>query len=126
MTDQPNREETLALAKESATPPTRGASPIAASETDDLLKLLPNWTIDQEGERDWLTKRFQFRSYPAALQFVNTVATLSEEAGHHPRITLEWGKVTVAWHTFDVCGLHRIDFILAARIEQYLSANSTE
>ncbi|MDX1267227.1 MAG: 4a-hydroxytetrahydrobiopterin dehydratase, partial [Oceanisphaera sp.] len=36
--------------------------------------------------------------------------------------TLEWGKVTVTWWTHAIHGLHRNDFIMAARTDLLLNA----
>ncbi|WP_372241281.1 4a-hydroxytetrahydrobiopterin dehydratase [Aeromonas hydrophila] len=32
----------------------------------------------------------------------------------------KWGKVTVSWWTYKIGGLHRNDFIMAARTDQLL------
>ena len=37
--------------------------------------------------------------------------------GHHPALLTEWGKVTVTWWTHKIGGLHRNDFIMAARTD---------
>ncbi|MEA2701511.1 MAG: 4a-hydroxytetrahydrobiopterin dehydratase, partial [Candidatus Parcubacteria bacterium] len=39
-----------------------------------------------------------------------------EEEGHHPDITLSWGKVGISLSTHSVGGLSENDFILAAKI----------
>ncbi|EDY84651.1 pterin-4-alpha-carbinolamine dehydratase superfamily [Verrucomicrobiia bacterium DG1235] len=102
------------LAKEAANPPPKDATPLSDTDIQAHLEVLENWNLSTESDRTWLLKTFKFRSYLAALDFTNSVAKLAEDAGHHPRIILEWGKVTVAWHTFDIGGLHKTDFILAA------------
>lgn len=59
----------------------------------------------------------------SVLAFTNQVGQLAEEQGHHPAILLEYGKVTVRWWTHKINGLHRNDFIMAARTDQ-LNAGS--
>lgn len=59
----------------------------------------------------------------SVLAFTNQVGQLAEEQGHHPTILLEYGKVTVRWWTHKINGLHRNDFIMAARTDQ-LNAGS--
>ena len=49
--------------------------------------------------------------------FANRVAELAEQEFHHPAITVEWGKCTITWWTHKISGLHRNDFILAARCD---------
>ena len=46
------------------------------------------------------------------------VAKLADEADHHPRIVIEWGKVTIDWWTHAIGGLHRNDFVMAARVNK--------
>ena len=42
---------------------------------------------------------------------------LAEAEGHHPALLTEWGRVTVTWWTHKIRGLHRNDFIMAAKTE---------
>ncbi len=53
-----------------------------------------------------------------ALGFVNRVGELAEEQGHHPDISLAWGKVEITTWTHKINGLTESDFILAAKIDQ--------
>jgi 4a-hydroxytetrahydrobiopterin dehydratase len=61
---------------------------------------------------------FTFGNFAQALDYTNRVGTLAEEAGHHPALLVEWGKVTVSWWTHKIKGLHRNDFIMAARSDE--------
>ncbi|MDV3244097.1 MAG: 4a-hydroxytetrahydrobiopterin dehydratase [Nitrososphaerales archaeon] len=38
--------------------------------------------------------------------------------GHHPAILTEWGNVTVTWWAHKIKGLHRNDFIMAAKTDR--------
>ena len=42
---------------------------------------------------------------------------LAEEVGHHPAILTEWGKVNVRWWSHEIGGLHKSDFIMAAKTD---------
>ena len=42
---------------------------------------------------------------------------LAEEEDHHPAILLEWGRVEVTWWTHKIGGLHKNDFIAAAKTD---------
>ena len=57
----------------------------------------------------------------SGLDFVNKVADLAEEEDHHPEIVLEWGKVTVNWWSHKIKGLHKNDFIAAAKTDALFS-----
>jgi 4a-hydroxytetrahydrobiopterin dehydratase len=43
---------------------------------------------------------------------------LAEAEDHHPAIVTEWGRVTVTWWTHKIRGLHRNDFIMAAKTDR--------
>ena len=47
----------------------------------------------------------------------NVIGEMAEQEDHHPLIVLEWGKVTVEWWTHKIGGLHRNDFISAAKTD---------
>jgi len=51
------------------------------------------------------------------LRFANRVGEIAEAEGHHPAILTEWGKVNVAWWTHKIKGLHKNDFIMAAKTD---------
>ena len=109
---------TAALASETLAPCRRGMPPLAGTELASLLRQLPEWThltIDGTAQ---LQRSYSFRNFADALAFASAVGALAEAADHHPAITVEWGKVTVCWWTHVIGGLHRNDFVLAARTDQ--------
>ena len=61
---------------------------------------------------------FRFSNFAEALTFTDKVGELAETEGHHPAILTEWGRVTVTWWTHKIRGLHRNDFIMAAKTDQ--------
>ena len=95
-------------------------------ETRTLLAELPNWRVVAEEGIDQLQAAFTFADFAAALAFVNRVGALAEAADHHPRLTLEWGRVEVAWWTHAIGGLHRNDFVMAARCEEALDSLASD
>lgn len=93
------------------------APKVTEDEKQNLLKEIPDWQpVELDGEEQ-LKRVFKFRNFAEALVFTNKVADLAEAEGHHPAILLEWGKVTVRWWTHKIGGLHRNDFIMAARTD---------
>jgi len=93
----------------------RGGSPLAADEIDRLRQELPDWEVVTEAGELRLRRMFTFSDFRQALAFTNHVGELAEAEGHHPKLVTEWGRVTVEWWTHSVGGLHRNDFIMAAR-----------
>ena len=65
-----------------------------------------------------IVKDFQFRDYEATIEFVNRVADLSEEEGHHPVMHVFFSKVNIELWTHAILGLSENDFILAAKIDE--------
>ena len=65
-----------------------------------------------------LQRVFKFKNYSQALEFTNKIAAIAEQEDHHPLIVLEWGRVTVQWWTHVVKGLHKNDFIMAAKTDE--------
>ncbi len=72
--------------------------------------------LEREGIQR-LEREFAFDTFADALQFTDAVGQLAEAEGHHPALLTEWGKVTVTWWTHTIGGLHRNDFILAAKTD---------
>ena len=94
----------------------RADSPrVAADEAARLLADLPGWEIVTVDGVEQLRGTFVFENFAAALAFTNRVGALAEAADHHPLIATEWGRAVVCWWTHAIGGLHRNDFIMAAR-----------
>jgi 4a-hydroxytetrahydrobiopterin dehydratase len=73
------------------------------------LAALPQWKRDGE----IISRTFEFKDFPAAMNFVNAVAELAEQAQHHPDVDIRWNKVTLALTSHDAGGLTEKDFALA-------------
>ncbi len=96
--------------------PCRGdEAPLDDYEIGELSQQLPGWMVTEHNGVKKLERRFRFKNFAEALAFTNAVGALAEEAGHHPALLTEWGSVTVWWWTHKIKGLHRNDFIMAAR-----------
>lgn len=99
--------------------PCRGEVPPATDE--DVVafqKQVPAWGVVERDGVKQLERTFTFKNFVQALAFTNQVGDLAEEQDHHPAILTEWGKVTVTWWTHAAKGLHRNDFIAAAKTDQ--------
>jgi len=65
-------------------------------------------------------KEYRFKDFREALAFTNRVGELAESQGHHPDISLAWGKVKLTIWTHKVDGLTENDFVLAAKADRLL------
>jgi len=97
-----------------------GAPQVAQEEIPGLLAQLPDWQVIQVDGVNQLQRQFSFKNFAAALDFTNRVGELAESAGHHPALLTEWGRVTVTWWTHKIHGLHRNDFIMAAKTDRVI------
>jgi 4a-hydroxytetrahydrobiopterin dehydratase len=105
------------LAGESCVPCRGGEPTLEAREVEDLLVSVPGWRVVDHDGVGRLEREFGFADFASALDFTNRVGERAEEAGHHPALLTEWGRVTVTWWTHAIGGLHRNDFVMAARTD---------
>ncbi len=87
-----------------------------------MLAGTPAWKLEENGTR--LVRRFEFKDFKKAMEFVNRVAEIAEEQGHHPDIAIHWNKVDLVLWTHKNGGLHENDFILAAKVDRLLEEPS--
>lgn len=92
-----------------------GVDPLKADKIKEYSKAISSeWkVVDNKSIR----RQFKFRDFKEAIAFVNKVANLAEEEGHHPDFTINYSKVTLDLSTHAIGGLSDNDFIMAAKIE---------
>ena len=98
-----------------------GAPKATEAEIAELMPQIPDWQIIMIDSVPRLVRVFAFSNFSRAMAFSVKVGELAEAEGHHPAILTEWGKVTVSWWTHKIGGLHRNDFIMAAKTDQLFS-----
>jgi 4a-hydroxytetrahydrobiopterin dehydratase len=103
------------LASKTCVPCRGGTPPLKGEELDDLWRQIPGWEVVEEHH---LRRRFRFKNFREALDFVNRVGELAEEQGHHPDVGFGWGYAEVTVYTHKIDGLTESDFILAAKISE--------
>jgi len=108
----------MALASESCVACRPDSAALDLDERRALLEQVPGWALETRDDMPVLTRTFLFGDFAGALEYTNAVGGLAEAADHHPEILTEWGRVRVTWWTHAIGGLHRNDFILAARCNE--------
>lgn len=88
---------------------------LTAEEISELIKQVDGWQL-MENRR--IFKRWEFDDFIKSLKFVNEIAKIAEEEGHHPNINFSYGFVEVSIWTHAIDGLSKNDFILAAKINE--------
>jgi len=86
--------------------------------TDYMNKLGSGWSI--VGEK-MIRKEFTFINFRQGMAFLNKIAAISEQEGHHPDVCISYSKVSVEIFTHAINGLSENDFILAAKIDDALN-----
>ncbi len=95
----------------------KNSTPLSAAAIERHLAELTDWQLTLEQNIQQITKSFIFKNFISAMAFAHQVTDLAEQENHHPRICVEWGKVTISWWTHSVSGLFINDFIMAARCD---------
>jgi Pterin-4a-carbinolamine dehydratase len=94
------------------------APTVSAEDEAEFQKQVPDWVVLERDSVKRLERVYKFKDFVSALDFTNKVGELAESEGHHPAILTEWGSVGVAWWTHAIHGLHRNDYIMAAKTDE--------
>lgn len=89
---------------------------VEEEEIEALMKKIPEW----DHEKKSIVKVFEFDEFMDSIDFVNGVAEIAEESGHHPDIDIRYTNVTLTLTTHEVGGLTDSDFDLARKIDTLL------
>jgi 4a-hydroxytetrahydrobiopterin dehydratase len=95
-------------------------------EIAELRPQVPDWELVEIDGIKRLQRVFSFDDFAQALAFTGRVGRLAEEEGHHPALLTEWGRTTVSWWTHKIKGLHRNDFIMAAKTDRLRSGGERD
>jgi 4a-hydroxytetrahydrobiopterin dehydratase len=106
------------LAQQQCVPCRGGEPPMTDAEIAAMAPQVPDWQVVEHGGIKRLQRVFTFPNFAEALAFTTRVGQLAEAEGHHPALLTEWGRVTVSWWTHKIRGLHRNDFIMAAKTDR--------
>ncbi len=106
------------LASMECVPCRGGVPPLGHEEALAFLADLGGgWQVVEDHH---LEKEYRFKDFREALDFTNLVGELAERVGHHPDISLAWGRVKVTIWTHKIDGLNEADFVFAAKADRAL------
>lgn len=104
------------LASMECVPCRGGVPPMTHDDAQDYLADLGGeWLVVDDHH---LQREYRFKNFRQALAFTNRIGEIAESEGHHPALLTEWGRVTVTWWTHKIRGLHRNDFVMAAKTDK--------
>ena len=95
----------------------RDSPRVTEAEIAQLKPEIPDWELVERDGIQRLERAFRFSDFVEALAFTDRGGALAQEEGHHPALLTEWGRVTVNWWTHKMHGLHRNDFVMAAKTD---------
>jgi 4a-hydroxytetrahydrobiopterin dehydratase len=93
-------------------------TPLTRTEVEIMLEQTPGWRISDDGKK--INREFVFKDFVESMAFVNKVAEIAENEGHHPDLHVYYSKVMIELWTHAINGLFENDFIVAAKINKLL------
>lgn len=93
----------------------KGMKPLSREDAQDYVDESYGWILSEDAKK--ISKKYKFADFIGAINFVERVADVAEEEGHHPDIHIHYNKVLLELWTHSIDGLSVNDFILAAKID---------
>ena len=125
MTDSAT-EQTVSLLAERCEACRRDSPLVTPEDAASLRPMIPEWREEMHDAIPRLVRTFRFPNFRDALAFTVRVGELAEHEGHHPALLTEWGRVTVSWWSHKIRGLHRNDYIMAAKTDALAAGEARE
>ncbi len=92
-----------------------GTQPLDQAEAGKLLGQLDGWSISDDGKM--ISRDFKFKGFYKTMAFVNAMAWIANQEGHHPDFETGFNHCLVNFTTHAISGLSENDFICAAKID---------
>src|SRR6056297_728025 len=100
----------MELEKKKCIPCEGGVPPLTEDEIMEYITLVKGWLVRDSKK---IVREFNFVNFKHTMSFVNEIAGLAEEEGHHPVMQVSNGSVEVELWTHAIDGLSENDFIMA-------------
>jgi 4a-hydroxytetrahydrobiopterin dehydratase len=99
-----------------------GVDPLDPVRARNLLHQVQGWTLGEDCRS--IEREFSFRDFSWAVAFINAMAWVANQQGHHPDFAAGYDHCHVSFTTHAIGGLSENDFICAARINSLLEEES--
>ncbi len=110
------------LAQELCVPCKGDVPALTDDEISELHLQTPMWQVaDVDGVKR-LRRNFKFDNYLDGVEFASRVGKQADMQDHHPTIIIRYQQVAVEWYTHAINGLHRNDFVMAAKSDELFLA----
>ena len=104
------------LSQSQCVPCRGGVPPLTAEAVRPLAAEIPEWRVVESDGIARLERTYTFPDFRSAMAFAVRVGELADAEDHHPELHVGWGHVRIEIWTHKIRGLHRNDFVLAAKI----------
>ena len=89
---------------------------LSVEEISNNLAKLSDWNLEDSGKS--IDRNFKFENFKQVIEFVNRVADLAEQEGHHPNMRIYgYNNLEIKLTTHTVGGLTEKDFKVAEEID---------
>jgi len=106
------------LQKQKCAPCEGGTKPLERDRIDELLKQVPGWQVSEDDKR--IFRKFEFKGFYKTMAFINAMAWIANQEGHHPDFEGGYNFCLVHFTTHAIDGLSENDFICAAKLNALL------
>ncbi len=96
-----------------------GVNALTMGEIENLLKDVPLWNLNVA--HDAIERQFDFKNFAKTIAFVNAIAWIATNEGHHPEVCFGYNFCKVKLTTNNISGLTENDFIVAKQIDNLMT-----
>jgi 4a-hydroxytetrahydrobiopterin dehydratase len=98
-----------------------GVAAMTKDEANEYLQHVDeSWVLAANGKH--IERRFRFKNFAKTMFFVNALAHLADQQGHHPDVSFGYKYFRVLFTTHEAGGLSINDFICAKQVDQLISS----
>jgi 4a-hydroxytetrahydrobiopterin dehydratase len=97
-----------------------GVNPLSHQRISQYLEHVPGWQASADGKS--INKKFEFKGFFRTMSFINALAWIANQQGHHPDFSAGYSYCDVLFTTHAVNGLTENDFICASRVNALLES----
>lgn len=110
------------LASKNCKPCEGGVAPLDRQQAQEMLQQVSSeWSLTDENQA--IHRSFSFEDFYETMAFVNAVAWIANQEGHHPDLEVSYNSCGVQFSTHAIGGLSENDFICAAKVDDLIAAS---
>lgn len=95
-----------------------GVVPLELAAAQKLVAQVSGWVLEKDARA--ILKKYTFKGFYPTMSFINAVAYIAQQEGHHPDIEFGYNYCSIKYTTHAIKGLSINDFICAAKIDKLL------